>query len=247
MFADLRTTWKYHPALNDAVIEQLESKLVIGDILLMRSEPKVTAALLPGFWSHSAIYIGQLDAIDRLELPNSESLQLQIAAIAPADRKKGLVLESIYAGVILRPLEQCLKADHVIALRPNIGSQQRTSVLQQAFSHFGKPYDFNFDFNVSSQLVCTELVYRSLHGCAPIQLDLTKRLGRYTLTADDLIDQLIDFDGDQDGASIIALALCNSIGQASFVASPDFKATLQSIRNGYRPARDTRVNSGALS
>lgn len=55
--------------------------------------------------------------------------------------------------------------------------------------HLGKPYDFEFDFNVSSRIVCTELVYRAFHARGGIEFKLTKRLGRWTLSADDLMDQ----------------------------------------------------------
>jgi hypothetical protein len=64
--------------------------------------------------------------------------------------------------------------------------------MAEAFGHVGKAYDFEFDFNVSTRLVCTELIYRCYHHRGSIAFPLTKRLGRYTLTGDDIATLVVD-------------------------------------------------------
>jgi hypothetical protein len=53
--------------------------------------------------------------------------------------------------------------------------------------HEGKPYDFDFDFRQSQRLVCTEVVYRAYEGVAGVQFDLQRHVGRFALSASDLI------------------------------------------------------------
>jgi hypothetical protein len=72
-----------------------------------------------------------------------------------------------------------------------VETQAIVEAIAEAFARVGKPYDFEFDFNVSTRRVCTELVYRSYHGRAlgqasggALRFELVKRIGRYTLTAD---------------------------------------------------------------
>ena len=58
--------------------------------------------------------------------------------------------------------------------------------------HEGKPYDFDFDFTRSDRLVCTEVVYRSYEGVGGVKFQLTRRAGRLTLAAEDLLQMSLD-------------------------------------------------------
>ena len=159
----LRIATTAPPALDAHALAQLEALLQPGDILLVRANRRLTNALFPGFWKHAAIFA---------------------ANASPA--RPATVIEAVAPRVTVHPLARCLHADHVAVFRPRLSSAALTGALTHAFSHLGKPYDFEFDFNVSSRVVCTELVYRSFHGRGGIRFHLTKRLGRYTLTADDI-------------------------------------------------------------
>ena len=81
----------------------------------------------------------------------------------------GCVIEGVAPCVRICPLETSLHADHVVVLRPNVPRADITAALGEAFGHLGKPYDFEFDFTVTSRIVCTELVYRCYHHRGPIQ------------------------------------------------------------------------------
>jgi hypothetical protein len=58
--------------------------------------------------------------------------------------------------------------------------------------HEGKSYDFDFDFTRSDRLVCTEVVYRSYEGIGGVRFDLSRRAGRLTLAAEDLLRMALD-------------------------------------------------------
>jgi len=92
------------------------------------------------------------------------------------------VIEAISEGVVFTTFEHSVgEADAVAVLRPRLTDAQRREMIVRAFSHYGKPYDFEFDFFSTDRLVCTEVVYRALDGM--ITLPLSNILGRRALPA----------------------------------------------------------------
>jgi len=117
---------------------------------------------LPGFWPHSALWLGADDAD---------------------------ILEAKKDGVLLREIEETLQVDSFLVLRPNLTSDQIETALSRARTHTGKLYDFIFDFRTSDRLVCTEVIYRTYHGIGDIEFDLIVQAGRHCLSAEALINQ----------------------------------------------------------
>jgi hypothetical protein len=112
--------------------------------------------------------------------------------------------------------------------------------------HLGKPYDFEFDFNNSSRIVCTELVYRSYHNRGTMTFSLTKRLGRFTLTGDDIIAHALDGMGESGEAKIVrfqpvALVLKRRDGQPHAAPPERIPPLLRRISQGWRPARRVKL------
>lgn len=188
--ARMRTTLDYRPAVDQAALDYLAARICPGDLLFTRTEYKATTALLPGFFGHVAIYFGQPADLGAGVLGHP-AVQRAVEATKNTDAPRGWVLEANHAGVVVQPLEKTLACDHVLALRPNQDESQRGERLIAAFEHFGKPYDFDFDFGRTSHIVCSELVYRSMHNKGTFQFSLTKRMGRYTLTVDDIVQQYL--------------------------------------------------------
>ncbi|MGA1236867.1 MAG: YiiX/YebB-like N1pC/P60 family cysteine hydrolase, partial [Limisphaerales bacterium] len=236
-FAQARLKYDYTPGITESVLEELRGQLRPGDILLVRTEGKVTTALLPGFWAHAAIALGTGEQRVGLELTEEMRGRLAVGG------RFGHVLEGLAPRVQINPLEQCLAADHVLVLRPNVSAQSMQEALQEALGHFGLPYDFEFDFTLNTRVVCTGLVYRSFHGRGTIRFELIRRLGRYTLSGDDLVNQAVDAwsqtGGDPARApfEFVALALHRRRGGVQFVPARRIPAVLGRIRRGWRPLR----------
>lgn len=239
-------------ALTPAVLDGLHPQLQPGDVLLCRAEGKLTAALLPGFWSHAAIYLGSRAELEGLHVREQPHAAPRWEEIPEDAGRFGCVIEGVAPRVRICPLDVCLQADHILVLRPNVGGTEVSAALGEALGHLGKPYDFEFDFNVSSRIVCTELVYRSYHGRGPIQFPLVKRLGRYTLSGDDIVHLALDElerTGGLEQAPLrpVGLILKRRDGQAHTVPSLRIVPLLRRIRRGWRPARRAPPQSAAES
>ena len=239
-FAALRTTRHYEPGIDTTVLEHLRGVLCPGDVLLVRTERKVTTALLPGFWAHAALYVGGQRDLTALGLQTLPQVRKHWDAIPPDGGRFGHVIEAINPRVLITPLERSLCADHVVVLRPNVSEPELAAALAEAFSHVGKPYDFEFDFNVTSRIVCTELIYRSFHRRAGIEFSLIKRLGRYTLSGDDIMHQFLETLGRSAAPEhapfhLVALALKHAGARTRVVPEPAQLESLRRIQGGARP------------
>jgi hypothetical protein len=71
--------------------------------------------------------------------------------------------------------------DLVVLEAPVMSEETRATLLLRAFQQIGKPYDFNFNVESESEIVCSELVY-TVYKNMPWPTDRT--LGRYTISPD---------------------------------------------------------------
>lgn len=178
----------HRPRLPEAVAGELCGLLRPGDVIVCRKEHAVTNYFLPGYWKHVALYLGTAADLRRLGIAEHEHVrprwsQLLSEKRRPAER----VLESMKDGVRIRGVDSALGCDAVVAIRPRLDSQDVAAALARGMFHEGKPYDFDFDFTRADRLVCTEVVYRSYDGVGQISFELTRRAGRLTLSAEDLV------------------------------------------------------------
>ena len=224
----------YRHGIGTRALAEVSGMLRPGDVLLIRTEDSITAALLPGFWTHAAIYTGSLQDMERLGMlqhPQVSRLQRIFARLGP----HALVIEAVPRGCRVHTLEYALRADHLMVLRPNLDDAAIADALIEAFNHVGKPYDFEFDFNVTTRIVCSELVYRSMHGRGPISFRLTRRMGRFTLSPDDIVEHQLAAVRRGDGAhvpfSIIELMLREGQAEAFPIADAERLARLERLFN----------------
>jgi len=154
------------------LILEMEKTMKPGDIMLQRRNWHLSNVGIPGFWTHAALYTGSLEGMNDYfasEFPyeGHSSMSTYMQAVYPevwntySDIEKDpySVIEAIEPGVIISSLPQSANADFVVALRPNVKKTDKMKALFRAFSHVGKPYDYNFDFDTKDALVCSELVY----------------------------------------------------------------------------------------
>lgn len=168
-------------------VEQIEKEIAPrlrpGDIFLERRNWFMSNAFLPGFWPHSALYVGTIDDLRRLGLADHPEVRKRLPEYlrkAP-DGRLHTVIEAVSEGVVFNSITESMHADYIAVLRPRLTEAQVAQAIGKAFSHHGKPYDFEFDFFTSDKLVCTELVYRSYEGL--LHFDLVRVMGRDTLPA----------------------------------------------------------------
>lgn len=156
--AHLSTSPEHVPALPSRIADQIQELLQPGDVLVTRKEHAISNYLLPGYWPHVAMYVGDQQ-----------------------------VVESMKDGVREREMSSPFGNDSVAVIRPMLDAETIQKAIVRARSHVGKPYDFDFDFTRADRLVCTEVVYRSYEGLGEMQFSLVRRAGRQTVSAEDLL------------------------------------------------------------
>jgi len=136
----------------------LEQLIQPGDILIRRFEGYIDKWLIPGWWNHAGMYVGEIDDKDHK------------------------VVHAISDGVIVDDLIDFMRTDHMIVLRAPEGKQEEA--LLRAKSAIGKQYDFAFNFKETLRFSCTELI----DYCYPNIIRGKKRFGRNTIVADDIVE-----------------------------------------------------------
>ena len=176
-------------------VKSIQPLLRPGDILLERRNWFASNAFLPGFWPHAALYVGTPADLEKLGLLRRGADGTWSASdlcvtkhladyLRPAhDGEPNTVVESVSEGVIFNSLTESMGADYVAVLRPRVPDAQKAAALLRAFSHVGKPYDFEFDFSSSDKLVCTELVYQSYEGLLRLDPYMQQIVGRPAIPA----------------------------------------------------------------
>jgi hypothetical protein len=202
-----RVGWYLIPEEQQA---EAAAKLLPGDILVTRKNWYLSNVGLPGFWPHAILYLGAPDdfaayfddpeVLAWLELYTGQrtTLPALLEEQFPAawlryrldeDGHPHRVIEAIGEGVVFSTLPHA-SGDYMAAVRPRLDKVAKAQAILEAFSHWGKPYDFDFDFATDHALVCTELVwraYRPAEGKAGLDLPLARVAGRVTLPANLLV------------------------------------------------------------
>ena len=215
----------HQPALPAHVANELRSLLRPGDVIVNRKEFALTNYFLPGYWPHAAFYLGQPGDLERMGLREHHKLKPSWQRLLELDpHEPGRVLEAMRDGVWLRSLRTPFRADAIAVVRPMLSQDDIAQAIGRGLLHEGKAYDFDFDFTRSDRLVCTEVVYRSYQGIGGMQFPLTRRAGRLTLAAEDLLKLSLNQSGFQplavysprhasqllhgnDGAKVLAASL----------------------------------------
>lgn len=172
------------PYIHDKAQEILKP----GDVLVTRHDLVASNLFLPGYWPHTALYIGSEHQRNELGLELEDS-------IVKKWTDEINVLEAKKDGVLFRPLSETLEVDEFIILRPELSNESLVIALSRVCQHEGKGYNFDFDFFRSDQLVCTEVIYRAFDGLEDIAFKLIERAGRFSLSAEDILDMSMRKEG----------------------------------------------------
>ncbi len=185
--AEARLQWRTK-RITESTRRQIEALLDPGDVIITRHDDAMSNLFLPGYWPHAALHLG---------LPTQREVLGVTVTPEQATRWAGprRVLEARKDGVLFRTLDDTLAVDAMVVIRPELTSEQIARALTQAVTHEGKLYDFDFDFFRADRLVCTEVVYRAYDGVGELHFELSRRGGRLTLSAEDLVSMALENRG----------------------------------------------------
>lgn len=164
--------------------EELLALALPGDVFVTRHDDAMSNLFLPGFWPHAALHLGTPEQLEQVigKIP---------APIKPRYKSQMRFLEAKKDGVKFRPAEETLHVDACLLLRPPLQQSSLAEALTRCLTHEGKKYDFLFDFRTTDRLACTEVIYRTYHGYAPVSFELLPKAGRVCIPAENLIDQAL--------------------------------------------------------
>src|SRR5690606_9744582 len=144
--ARLRAPRDGRPLVTQDLLDRLRPVLRPGDILIERRNWYLSNAFLPGYWPHAALYVGSADELRALGLDNDPRVASHLARFSESDDAGHhfAVIEAVSEGVVFTSLEHSAgEADAVAVLRPKLPQDDIREAIARAFSHAGKPYDFD--------------------------------------------------------------------------------------------------------
>lgn len=172
--------------ITDMDLKEIKSKLEPGDILLKRNDWQATNLGISGFWTHSGLFIGSLEEMDKY-FSDVEELDGKKFSDKIKDIDEGAytslvknselsVIEAIEEGVVIKPLGNIAKVDYFSALRPRISKEEKMKAILKAYSFVGRPYDYYINMESNDAFICTEVIYKSFEES--ISFEVEKKLGR---------------------------------------------------------------------
>lgn len=183
--------------ISDEQIARATALMRPGDIIVERRNWYLSNVGLPGFWPHTALYVGTREQVSA---EFGAEFNAGLAAAAPEASRAWAqrdaaghplrILEAVSEGVVFTSTEHSLGADFAAAIRPELDEAERGELLKHAFRYFGRPYDFDFDFRSDRSIVCSELVYKAYGSAASersAELPLESILGRPVLSPNTLV------------------------------------------------------------
>jgi hypothetical protein len=196
------------PSLPREIRAELVQLLRPGDVLVVRKEFAATNYFLPGYWPHAALYLGKASDFAACQISEHEHVRPRLVKVSGVTPITGVlmpndnhfacdgaehpcVLEAMKDGVKIRSVNSPFNSDSVVVLRPKLEVEQIGCALAQAMMHEGKAYDVDFDFSTSHRMVCTEVVYRAFEGVSGVQFELQRHVGRFALSAADLLQMAL--------------------------------------------------------
>lgn len=138
------------------VLEVLEP----GDIVLVRRATTMTSVVIPGYWTHAALYVGSFDQIEDYFGVDAKNVTDEFERLN-LDKSESYVFEAVEKGVSASGHLKGLLADSIVVLKPKVGAFDRLKAVEFVLEHIEKDYDYGLDFFSEGSFVCSELVYKA--------------------------------------------------------------------------------------
>lgn len=168
--ADIDFSFRNQKYISTEELDKIKQQLIPGDIIIKRNDRQLANVGIPGFWTHSGIYVGSLALLDSTfngismlegSKPSEYIRENYPEVYTRLTDKPNIIIEAIADGVVLNPLEHIAKVDYLAALRTNLQCEDIFKSILSAFEYLDTPYDYLFDFSNDKELVCSELIYLS--------------------------------------------------------------------------------------
>ncbi len=169
-----------------ALEQHLLTLLQPGDVLLEKTPFRLTDKFIPGYWGHTAVWIGTEEEIKELGIWDHP----KIAPIQDRIRAGKSILEALRPGVTSNTVGHFMDIDSMAILRrPNLTDDEKRAVIIRAAAEYEKRYDFGFDVENQVTIQCSELVRLTY---SDIDFKLDRILGRFTMNPDSVAVAAID-------------------------------------------------------
>ena len=225
-------------------VAKANTKMEPGDIVLTRKNWFLSNAGLPGFWPHSALYTGNLDEMDHYfgksevlggmlvseYLETNHPMLYEKYSMYETENESGRIIEAVSEGISLHSLAYTLDSDYAAVIRPHLTKDEKLIALKKAFTYYGVPYDFDFDFVTDNKMVCSELLYKAYEpqeGYSGVSWDLTMTAGRFVVTPNNMVKNFDQTFGTNESQFEFVLFLdgLGGMNKAYFAEVEDFRET----------------------
>lgn len=139
LIAKIRAPW-IKKAIEYADVDLIQKcHLEMGDFIVTKTNGELSTLLIPGFYAHLAINVGD-----------------------------GYIIDATPAGVQMRYLaDLCMKADNVAIIRPKWDTINADIEINRlvafCYEQLGKKYDYSFNLQSSEAFFCSELGMKALN------------------------------------------------------------------------------------
>jgi len=158
--------------LGEAVAEEMLALIKPGDIIVEKKKDSPADWLIPGFWGHTALWLGDdeyLESIGAYKFSANKISYSEACAHRKYIKEGRCVLEAVFTGVVVNNMRHLTYCDAIAILRlkgshvPEGRTREETiaEIVKRGLYHAGQDYDFWFNVNSHNRIVCSELAYQA--------------------------------------------------------------------------------------
>lgn len=153
------------------------------DLLVRKRYSCLTNYIIPGYWTHSAVWLGTREQLIELGVWDNPAL----APFREEIEKGDSIYEALYNGLNCNPLQEFLDLDEVAILRVRGLIEKEPDKIAAVYRNLArqrdKKYDYSFDVTSTGQVLCTEVISLSYGN---IDWPSGKLFGRRMFSPDNL-------------------------------------------------------------
>ena len=201
----------HKPYISYKQFRNIRKKLQPSDILFKRTNWQWSNNIIPGFWTHTAIYVGGLHQLNiyfkGIPMLKGKKPSSYIRKHFPRIYRRLLsishpIIEAIpEKGVSINKLRHIARVDYFAALRPELSKEDQFLTLLKAFGYYKMPYDYWMNFNNKKAMVCSQLVYEAFQPTVlkqGLSFELASLLGEPFLYPSDIVRKFDQEYGTED-------------------------------------------------